>query len=396
MHNDEATMDNTVQLDYVVPMREGHVLSVGAKAMMRKADAQASNEYFDGTDFQTLASSDVDYVYRNHIAAAYAEYDAHIGSFGVKGGLRYEHTWQDVEYANGRGTDFTKKYGNWVPSASLQYSFSPTQNVGLTYGLSLSRPGISYLNPYVNTSDPTVMTYGNTDVEVVQTHNVGLVYNFFSQKFMGNVNVSHSWSDNGIEAYEFYDDGLLNRTYGNIVSRKQTSATLYVNWLAHKNTRIFSNAGVSHLAYNSSLINVDREGWQGNMMLGLQQTLPKSMNLGVYLFLETKRILMQGSQDGHRFLGVNLSKNFFNDKFGVSLNAQTSIDKHGRLYEGKHTSGADFKTDNMMRIRVADVGLRMTYNFGNKNINVKQRTSRINNDYDDKKQGSNISTGMQQ
>jgi outer membrane receptor protein involved in Fe transport len=71
------------------------------------------------------------------------EYDGKFGIFGAKAGLRYEHTWQNVEYKKGNGADFKKNYGNLVPSLALSLSPSMTQNIGMTYNMRISRPGIT-------------------------------------------------------------------------------------------------------------------------------------------------------------------------------------------------------------------------------------------------------------
>ena len=61
------------------------------------------------------------------------------------------------------GENFKLNYGNLIPSGSLQYNIGAQQNIGLTYNMRISRPGITYLNPYVDISDPTAKTYGNTE-----------------------------------------------------------------------------------------------------------------------------------------------------------------------------------------------------------------------------------------
>ena len=78
----------------------------------------------------------------------------------------------------------------------------------------ISRPGITYLNPYIDRSNPTMLTYGNPDLDTEKTHNIGLTFNSFSAKMMLNVSLRHSFTDNAIEQFSFYDsNNLLNMTY---------------------------------------------------------------------------------------------------------------------------------------------------------------------------------------
>ena len=113
----------------------------------------------------------------------------------MKGGVRYEHTWQN--YSSSAQTNaFRTDYGSLVPTASIQWSPSMTQNIGISYNMRISRPGISYLNPYVDTTDPTALTYGNTDLEVERGHNISLVYSAYTPKVMVNATLRYSYTGN--------------------------------------------------------------------------------------------------------------------------------------------------------------------------------------------------------
>ena len=228
--------------------------------MMRRATSEA--EYYLAGVYNRDMS--MDYEHSNNIGALYAEYEGKWGMLGAKAGMRYERTWQDIKYHLGNGQDFKNDYGTLVPSASLSYTLAPTSNLGMTYNMRISRPGISYLNPYVDRSTPTALTYGNSDLDVEKTHNIALVFNAFSQKMMDNLNLSHNFTDNGIEQYSFDDGTYLNTTYGNIVKRHLTGLNGYVNWLMFKNTRLFVNGGVSYVDLRSDKLDARNNGWQAN------------------------------------------------------------------------------------------------------------------------------------
>jgi hypothetical protein len=160
--NKNKTMSHTFQLDYTMPLATGHTLSLGSKLQLH--DATADSKYYLKSVYDPSSSSE--YEYKNSILAGYGEYAGNFNKFGVKAGLRYEYTWQNVEYHLGNGEDFKKDYGTLVPSASLQYTISQGSNLGLTYNMRISRPGISYVNPYVDKSNPIALTYGNPVLDV--------------------------------------------------------------------------------------------------------------------------------------------------------------------------------------------------------------------------------------
>ncbi len=384
----DRTTDHTFQMDFTTPVIENHTFNTGVKFISRRASTD-SKYYLK--DVYTPGMS-MDYVYNNSIAAAYGEYEAKWNNLSTKAGLRYEHTWQDVKYNLGNGENFSTNYGSLVPSASLSYSLAPTKNIGLTYNLRISRPGITYLNPYINRTDPNSLQYGNPDLDIEKSHNVSLVYNMFSQKLMLNANLRHTYTGNAIEQYSFYDNGLLNSTYGNIVKRNQTGVNVYVNWLATKDTRIFLNGGASYNDLRSKELNAYNSGWQANAMLGIQQTLPWNLKAGAFLITSTKTYTLQGWSSGFNILTANLSKSFLNDKLTVSVSGMTGLSDKGCIKMESYSSGKDFLQHQTIKVPIYGVNLSVSYTFGNAK-QTRQHQSRIQNDYiEQKSQGEMINS----
>ena len=375
--NKEHTTDHTIQADFTTPLGQNNKLSLGSKLMMRRADSDAKYYLADVYDER----SSMDYLYKNTILAGYSEYTGQWDKLGAKAGLRYEQTWQNVEYRLGQGQNFSTSYGSLVPSASLSYTLAPTSNIGLTYNMRISRPGISYLNPYVNRADPNSLSYGNTDLDVEKSHNISLVYNLYSTKLMLNVNVHHNFTDNAIEQYSFFDGTLLNTTYGNIVKRHQTGVNVYANWLLAPKTRIMLNGGLNYNDMRSSVLDLKNSGWQGNMMAGLQQTMPWDLKLGAYLITSTKSYTLQGWSSGFNILTANLSKSFFNDKLSVSIQGMLGLSDGGNLKMETYSQGKNFLSHQTIKVPMSGFNVSVSYTFGNTKQKAKQHVSRVQNDY---------------
>ena len=92
--NKNNTTSHTFQLDYTMPIGKGQTLSFGGKLQLH--DATADSKYYVKDIYDPTTSSD--YEYKNSILAGYGEYAGNFNKLGVKAGLRYEYTWQDVEY----------------------------------------------------------------------------------------------------------------------------------------------------------------------------------------------------------------------------------------------------------------------------------------------------------
>ena len=390
--NEERTTDHIFQADYTTPLSKSTTLNAGLKFSHRKATSDAKY-YLADVYSEDLSSL---YDYNNSILAGYAEFVSKFGKWGAKAGLRYEQTWQDVDYHLGNGDDFKTNYGNLVPSANLSYNITPTTNIGLTYNMRISRPGISYLNPYVDRSNPTALTYGNPDLKTEKTHSVGLVFNTFSSKLMLNVNLRHSFTDNAIEQYSFYDsNNLLNTTYDNTAKNHVTSLNVYANWLLHKNTRLFLNGGVDYSDMRSQALDLKNSGWHANAMVGLQQTLPANFKLGAYLITSTKRYSLQGWSTGFNMLTANISKTFFDDKLTLTLSGLTPLGNGGKLNIENYTHGKDFTNHMQINVPIQSFSFTIAYNFGNTKKQFKQRQTRVENDYiEHQSQGETINNAQ--
>ena len=376
--NKERTTDHIFQMDYTTPLGTANTLNAGLKYSFRRATSDA-DYYLQGV-YSDLMSSE--YKYNNSILAGYAELVSRFGNFSSKAGLRYEQTWQDVSYQLGKGNDFSTHYGNLVPSASLSYSLNPATNIALTYNMRISRPGIIYLHPYVDRSNPTMLSYGNPDLDTEKSHNIGLAFNSFSAKMMFSVNLRHSFTDNAIESYSFYDsNNLLNTTYDNTAKNHMTSLNAYVNWLVHKNTRLFLNGAVDYSDMRSKALDLQNHGWHANVMAGLQQTLPWDIKLSAYVITSTKSYNLQGWSSGFNMLTGTLSKSFFDDKLTISVMGMTGLGNGGALAINSYSEGKDFTNKMDIKVPMQSVSVTVSYTFGNTKKQFMQRRSRVESDY---------------
>ena len=359
------TTSHTFQVDYTTPIGKGQTLSLGGKLQLH--DATADSKYYLKGVYDPTSSSD--YEYKNSILAGYGEYAGNFNKLGVKAGLRYEYTWQDVEYHLGNGEDFKKTYGTLVPTASLQYTLSQGSNLGLTYNMRISRPGITYLNPYVDKTNPIALTYGNPELDVEKSHNFSLVYNLFNPKLMVNLNLHHNFMDNAIAQYSFYDsNNLLNTTYGNVVKSHQTGLSGYVNYLATKNTRLFFNGGLNYTDMRSDVLAQSNSGWTANAMIGLQQTLPWDLKLSAFAITSTKSYSLQGWNGGFNLLTGSLSKSLLKDKLTLSVSGVVGLNKGGKLNIESRSSGKDFTSHTNVKVPIYGVTFTVSYTMFSKNM----------------------------
>ncbi|MCR4860672.1 MAG: TonB-dependent receptor family protein [Bacteroidales bacterium] len=378
----QGSTDHTVQADFITPLGASGTLSAGSKFIARHNSSDQLFYLWDGTDWALSPSGSLDYDFYNRIGALYTEYKAVFGAFSLLGGVRYEHTWQEVTYAAGQGNDFSTQYGSFVPTASIQWNLGMTSNIGLSYNMRISRPGISYLNPYVDISDPTARSYGNSELEVERGHNLSLVYNLFSPKWILNLTLRESLVANGISPYSFYDaDQLLNTTFGNIVRSSMTGLNVFANWNAGPKTRIFLNGGLNYSDFSSAVLDQHNSGLSYNAMLGFQQTLPADFQLSANVMAMGRSYSLQGWSTGMSMGMAGLTKTFLDDRLGISINYTMPLTGGRGLEMRSYTSGKDFRSESVNVIPMQNLNLSISWNFGRQGgARVKSTRTTILND----------------
>lgn len=384
-HSKDNTIEHTWQADFSTPIAAGHKLDLGAKYILR--DNTSRSDYYDLMGQEQLwdESSSLDYSHKNRILAGYAEYRGTIQRVSLTAGLRYEHTWQNVVARLGQTDNFKLDYGNLVPSANLSYKINDSQNIGAAYNLRISRPGITLLNPYVNKSDPTSISYGNTNLDAEEVHNISLVYNLFNPKWVVNLTLRQSICDNGIEQYSFYEGNVLNSTYGNITRNKQTGLNAFVNWNATGKTRFTLNGSIAYVDVRSEQLDLRNHGWQGNIMFGYQQTLPWDIRMSANIMASTKSYNLQGWNGGFQAGMLSLSKSFLKDKLNVTLTGMTPLNFGWMKFESE-SHGHDYTNHSVYRLSNQNFGISVSYTFGGK-VDVKKAATTIqNNDLKNQRQ----------
>lgn len=378
------SMTHTIQADFSTPLGNGktHMLNIGAKFISRHNSSDQEDFLSDGKELVPDPVGSLEYDFFNNIGSIYAEYEGKFGQVSMKAGTRYEHTWQDVRYSEGDGDDFRLDYGNMIPNASLQYNISRQQNIGLSYNMRISRPGITFLNPYVNISDPTMKTYGNTDLKTEMANNINLVYNYFSSKWIVNLTLRDTYIGNGISQYSFYDNGnILNTTYGNIVSSNNIGLSLFLTWIPGNKTRIIFNGGGGYNNIYSKTLSQGNSGFDYNAMLGLQHTMPWDLRLSANIIAIGRNVNLQGWNSGMAMGTLGVTKSILEDRLTFSLNGVTHLTGGKGMKQTSWREGADFTSKTINTIPMQTLTFTASLSFGRQDkTKVKSTKKTIRND----------------
>lgn len=394
-HNDgnEHTTEHTFQIDYTTPFAKIHTIETGLKYILRDNSSEADRyeqNSLNSEDYTFDRDHSSHYKHRNDIFAAYFGYGLKLDKLSGRLGLRYEHTLQDVEYKLGRGDDFTQHFNDFVPSASIGYKLTQMSNLRLGYDMRIYRPGIWYLNPYLDDSTPTNISQGNSHLDSEKSHSFNLTYSNFTPKFNINLGLRYGFTNNSIESVvrmmpDTQIAGLKNptgkdvlyTTYENIGRRQAVSLNTYINWNATKNTRVYFNGRLSYSDMDNGA-DLSNHGWDLFAYSGAQQTLPKDWQISFNIYAMTPMVSLQGRSSSYSSYGLTVQKSWLKKRLNVSLSATNFLKK----YKRNESSMDDtyFHASNWSKNVQQRFALNISYRIGELRSGVRKAERTISND----------------
>lgn len=404
MDGDENTMEHTFQIDYTTPFAKHHTWEAGVKYILRRNKSD-NDRYNLGTgDKDETYDSDNSSHYRHHndILAAYTGYGLTLDKWSARLGLRYEHTLQKVEYLLGRGTNFHKNFDDLVPSARLGYKFSDATNLSLGYKMRINRPGIWYLNPYLDDRIPDAISQGNPNLDTEKSHAVDLQFSSYNSKLTYTLTGTYRFVNNSIESVDrLVNDrdieGLPNPTgkdviyssYANIGHIQYAGLMAYANWTPITNTRITLNGsvGYSHMSDGQSLRN---HGWCTNIDASLQQTFAKTWIFNASYYVQTPQPTLQGKDARYQWYNFSLSKSFMDKRLTLTAYIINPFGKRYFCYRSE-TVANNFRTTASSSWCQLYYGVSVRFRIGKLKAQVKRAERSVEND--DVKQGGGDKQG---
>lgn len=393
MDGEQSSTEHTFQLDYTTPFAKHHTIETGAKYILRQ-NKSTNDKYDMPTDGTGDAAYDADnsshFKHRNDILATYLGYGLSLKKWSARLGLRYEHTLQKVEYLLGRGSDFKKNFNDLVPSAKIGYKFSDMTNLSLSYKMRISRPGIWYLNPYLNDSNPESISQGNSNLDSEKTHSFDLQFGSYGQKLSYNLNVSYSFTNNSIESVMgMVDDRTIEglesptgkqvmyTTYYNIGKTKNVNFSGYVSWNPLTNTRLTMNTwgGYSHLSDGQTMKN---HGWNMSVWANAQQTIAKTWIVSLSVYKQTPGVSLQGKDGGYFSHDIAVTKKMLNDRLNITAACGNPFKKSFKFKN--NYSGQNFKSAGSFKFNQQYFAIAVSYRIGKLEGGVKKAERTIQND----------------
>jgi len=374
--NDAVGREQTFQADYYDPITKKHQIESGIKFILRQ-NTSNSEIFRDNTKLDNV--NDLDY--NQYIMGLYAGYLVKWKKLTAKTGLRLERTWNDGNSkTSGINTDFTNRLFNLVPYITFSYMPKQGQTIKLSYTQRLSRPGIWYLNPYVNNSDSLNISYGNPMLKSEVSHSFELGYTYFTPKINFSASSTSSFANNAIERISRVEsNGATVSTYENIGKDQLYGLNLYLSYRPSGKLNLFFSGGVNYSKLEANAgYSITNKGFSFRGYVGGRRTLWKDGSVNANPGAYSSSIMLQGRSSTFFYTSLGISQYFLKRKLMLSVSTSDPFWYRKKYtYESKDIT---FNSNIENSYPAQNVRLSATYNFGKMDLQVKKARRGIKND----------------
>lgn len=372
--------ENTFQIDYTEPLHKIHVIDFGAKYIFRLNTSE--NIYWlqnkSTLAWEAMPNQPTNNLYQTqNILGLYGSYTLKLNKFSISTGLRYEQTGSNIILSD---TNFHLNFKNLVPSISLAYKFTESTYLRLSYNQRISRPGIWYLNPFVNNSNPFSIYQGNPNLKPENVNSFSLNYSYIIPKVSLITSLFTSFTNNSIERVsKLLNDSVINNTFKNIGLRQNTGLSVYGNWQPIKTIKVNLNGNLEHISMSTNDgSGLNNKGIDFSVSIGSQCILPFKILYNINVDYYSPRIELQGQNSGYYNYSMSLSRDFLNKELNISISARSPFNKKSVYTSYKQTENCYL--DYLASYDIRSFRLSLNYRFGDLKNKIKKIERTITND----------------
>ena len=393
--NDSRNREITLQADYVQPLDSTQTLETGLKTILRRvgSDYRIDADSLDGRGYRPVPQRSNEFQYDQDVYAGYASYGFRVGKkWTFKAGTRLEHTRIDGRFVSS-GTALRTQYTNLAPNLMAAWTVTPDHTLKLSYSRRIQRPGIWFLNPYVNTADRRNVSSGNPNLNAELTDAYELSYTTFVKK--SSVTFSGYWrqTNNAIESVARLVPGntllatadttrILYSTYRNLARNSNYGLSAYGSTKLTEKWNLSGNVNVYWRQVNSPALGISNGGAMFNLNVNSGWQFDKGWSAQFYAYANSRQVTLQGRNSGYRIYSLGAKKEFWDKKANVVVALINPF--NARLAFRQDLVAPTFDYENNSYFYNRQIRVSFFYRFG-KMDNQNRPKKSIQND--DQKQG---------
>ena len=321
---DNILQNKEVAVNFTSPIGKNSTLSVGYLGEFGKVP------------FSYVGTSGDNFIdYTEDVHAAFVEFENEGEKFYYGIGLRAEFQKTNINFQT-QNTTLKKDFNDIFPSAYLEYSFSDSKALSLSYNRVIGRPGYYQLQPFEQKYSETSSYIGNPNLNPLYKDNATLTYSYYGNK----LTVVTSFF------FDRYNDAVLNVTYetgeqingvnkiiktpvnlGKVVISGISLTTILkaskqLNFTASANVYNYDQSGTFNIINDANQnINIDynNASIDGSFGLLTQLKIPKVFNFQTNI---KHNLISKGpvsTRKAYTYASATINKDLFDKEASISL-----------------------------------------------------------------------------
>ena len=362
-----------------------------------RSAADAYNDNPDGSHINELFPYYTTFTGINQNHAFYVTYGNRFWDrLSIQVGLRGEYYMRHLEssykddagnihdaYENYPGKKDTA-YFQIYPSAYIGYDFGHGHELQLNYTRRVRRPWGHQINPRMDFSDSTNISYGNVDLLPSFSNNLELNYLKNWERHTLSAGIFWKYNERAIQNYKYMDyteltNPIMKNTYFNIGARQELGVELVAKnrlfgELLQLTTSVnfyWNNIAAVHdsILHQGSTIPIDLTAqniFAASVRVNAQFLFTKNFSGQLTGMYRSPRVVAQGTTSHSYSIDVGLRYTLLNKQLALALNVRDLLDSRARsntTWGGDGAGGFWQFSENRWHSRT--VNFTITYSFGN-------------------------------
>ena len=365
--NDNLTKGYSVRLNYDRPLfNKKTFVSVGGFYNRSRSNVDVDAIYKRRSDgawvpLQTLINN---FLFRQEIQNYRASVKQVFNkTLSMTGGASAEETRVFFDVYD-KGGVRNNSYWNFLPFANINKSWENKWNVTLAYKRTIRRPGMSQLNPIVDSTDLYHLRAGNPELESSLADNFDLVIGKTHKSFYANMSLGYNLVDDIFnQVRQRINDETTLVQWQNSSGKKEYEISTWSGYTISKKSKVNLSASYTYNEYGNydRVVRKFRNSGSFTSNLNSHYTISDIYNAtGSFTF--NRFANPQGSVRSNVSMNLGLQGKFIDKKLIATINI---IDPFTQQETRSSTFGTNFQLDNFSTTQTRNVRLTLAYNFNN-------------------------------
>lgn len=353
-----------LNLDYVKPLSKLATLSLGSQVTIGN---NGNDQFVTGHNF-TSQQDTVNNIltnkfdYQENIYAVYASYRLRTKDrWSFRAGFRSEFT--DIKFKQTAvSAPDPEPYYNVFPNISINKSYKKKYNFGLSYSMRVTRPRENTLNPLIDDTNQSNVSFGNPNLKPAYINQFQLSFGTAGANWSFTPRLSYAMTTKIIERFRISEDSI---TYANLGSNQALTMGLFGNYKVSKSITLTGGYTLSRRSYKSeSPTQIPRTGYSQRANMTLSGQLPQKISLEGQLNYYSNA-LAQGKSSSSVTTSFGFRKNFFNNKLTARIVASDPFANRNtiEIIDVLNPSGTNYHQERTAIIHTTNYAFTVGYRF---------------------------------